>query len=178
MSRIGRLPIPLPKGVDVTLGDTVTVKGPKGQLSRVIVGGVSVAESDRVIVVTRQSDHRSHRAAHGLMRALINNMVIGVTKGYTKNLEIRGVGYKAEVKGSELVMNLGYSHPIHHAIPAGIKIDVAKGNKITVAGIDKETVGQQAAVIRGYRSPDSYKGKGVRYLNEVVRLKAGKAGKA
>ncbi len=177
MSRIGRLPIPVPNGVTVTLGDGVTVKGPKGQLSRPFVGGVDVAQSDGVITVTRHSDARTHKAAHGLMRALINNMVIGVTAGFQKNLEIHGVGYKAEVKGKKLVLNLGYSHSIQHAIPDGVKIAVDKGNKIAVSGIDKETVGQQAAVIRGYRRPDSYKGKGVRYANEIIRLKAGKAGK-
>ncbi len=178
MSRIGRLPINLPKGVTVTLGDTISVKGPKGQLSRSLVTGVSVAENDGVVTVARESDHRTHKAAHGLMRALINNMVLGVTQGFEKKLEIVGVGYKAEVKGKELVLNLGYSHPIHHAIPASIKIVVDKGNKLSVSGIDKEEVGQHAAVIRGYRSPDSYKGKGVRYANEHIRLKAGKAGKA
>jgi large subunit ribosomal protein L6 len=178
MSRIGRLPIPVPKGVTVTLGDTISVKGPKGQLSRVKVAGVDVFENEGVITVTRQSEHRTHKAAHGLMRALINNMVLGVTTGFEKKLEIIGVGYKAEVKGKELVLNLGYSHPIHHAIPASLKIVVDKGTKLCVAGIDKEEVGQHAAVIRGYRSPDSYKGKGVRYAGEHIRLKAGKAGKA
>ena len=162
----------------MTLGDTISVKGPKGQLSRSLVPGVSVAENDGVVTVERDSDHRTHKAAHGLMRALINNMVIGVTQGFQKNLEIVGVGYKAEVKGQELVLNLGYSHPIHHAIPSSIKIAVDKGNKLSVSGIDKEEVGQHAAVIRGYRSPDSYKGKGVRYAGEHIRLKAGKAGKA
>ncbi len=177
MSRIGRLPVTVPKGVTVTLGDTVTVKGPKGQLSRPVVAGVSVAQQDDTIVVNRDSDHRTHKAAHGLMRALINNMVVGVTKGFGRNLEIHGVGYKAEVKGSELVLNLGYSHPIHFAIPSGINIAVDKKGGIAINGIDKEQVGQVAAVIRGFRKPDSYKGKGVRYAGEHIRLKAGKAGK-
>jgi len=162
----------------VTLGDTISVKGPKGQLSRVKVAGVDVAQSDGVVTVTRHSEHRTHKAAHGLMRALINNMVLGVTAGFEKKLEIIGVGYKAEVKGQELVLNLGYSHQIRHAIPKSIKIVVDKGNKLSVSGIDKEEVGQHAAVIRGYRAPDSYKGKGVRYAGEYIRLKAGKAGKA
>ena len=174
MSRIGRLPIPVPSGVTVTLGDTITVKGPKGQLSRPKVAGVDVAQNDGVVTVTRESDHRTHKSAHGLMRALINNMVLGVTTGFEKKLEIVGVGYKAEVKGKELVLNLGYSHPIHHAIPDGLKIAVDKGNKISVSGIDKEVVGQHAAVIRGYRAPDSYKGKGVRYADEQIFRKEGK----
>lgn len=178
MSRIGRLPIPVPKGVTVTLGDMVTVKGPKGQLSRPLVAGVDIVEADGVLTVTRHSEHRTHKAAHGLMRALVNNMVVGVTEGFRKDLEIHGVGYKAEVNGDELVLNLGYSHPIHHGIPADLTVVVEKGNKLSVSGINKETVGQHAAVIRGYRSPDSYKGKGVRYANETIRLKAGKAGKS
>ncbi len=177
MSRIGRLPVPVPKGVTITLGDTITVKGPKGQLSRPVVSGVSVAQQDDTLVVTRSSEHRTHKAAHGLMRALLNNMVLGVTTGFGKKLEIHGVGYKAEVKGKELVLNLGYSHPIHYAIPEGIGIAVDKKGGIAVSGIDKEQVGQVAADIRGFRKPDSYKGKGVRYAGEYIRLKAGKAGK-
>lgn len=177
MSRIGKLPIPVPKGVSVTLGDVITVKGPKGELQRPIVAGVSISETDGVLQVERDSDHRVHRANHGLMRALLNNMVVGVTSGFEKKLEIIGVGYKAENKGSGVLFNLGYSHPIDYTPPAGVKVTVDKNTKLTVSGIDKEAVGQTAAVIRGFRPPDSYKGKGVRYAGEVIRLKAGKAAK-
>ena len=177
MSRIGKLPITVPNGVTVTLGDTITVKGPKGQLERSVVAGVTVHHADGVVTVERETDHRVHRANHGLMRALLNNMVVGVTKGFEKKLEIIGVGYKAENKGSNVLFNLGYSHPIEYTPPKGVSVAVEKNNKITVSGIDKEAVGQTAAVIRGFRPPDSYKGKGVRYADEVIRLKAGKAAK-
>lgn len=179
MSRIGKLPIPLPKGVSVTLDEgRIAVKGPKGQLGRPVVDGVQVVVEGDEILVRRDSDSRHHRAAHGLMRALVNNMVVGVTQGFDRKLEIQGVGYKAEMAGKDLVLHLGYSHPITFSPPEGISISVERNTKLTVAGIDKETVGQVAAVIRGYRPPDSYKGKGVRYDGEVVRLKAGKSAKS
>lgn len=177
MSRIGKLPIAVPDKVTVSIGDNITVKGPKGELSRPIVAGVSVVLEDNVLQVNRDSDHRTHRANHGLMRALLNNMVTGVTKGFEKKLEIIGVGYKAEMKSQTLVMNLGFSHLVEYVPPKGVSITVDKNTKLTISGSDKEAVGQTAAVIRGFRPPDAYKGKGVRYENEVVRLKAGKAAK-
>lgn len=177
MSRVGNKPIPVPKGVTITIGDVVAVKGPKGQLSTPVVGGVDVSVTDDVLSVTRHSDHRTHRANHGLMRALIANMVTGVTTGFEKKLEIIGVGYKAENKGKNVVFNLGYSHPIDFTPPEGVSVTIDKGTKVSVKGIDREAVGQTAAVIRGFRPPDSYKGKGVRYEGETVRLKAGKAAK-
>jgi large subunit ribosomal protein L6 len=148
MSRIGKLPIPVPKGVTVTIGDIVSVKGPKGQLERPLVSGVSIAENDGVLQVSRDSDFREHRANHGLMRALLNNMVVGVTSGFEKKLEIIGVGYKAENQGSNVVFNLGYSHPIEYTPPQGVSVAIEKNTKVTVSGIDKEAVGQTAAVIR------------------------------
>ena len=177
MSRIGRLAIPMPKGVTIDVGDLVSVKGPKGQLETPLVEGVGIAVVDGVITVSRNSDERRHRTNHGLMRALLSNMVVGVTTGFEKRLEIIGVGYKAENRGANVVFNLGYSHPIDFAPPEGVAVTVDKGTKVSVKGIDREAVGQVAAVIRGFRPPDSYKGKGVRYENERIRLKAGKAAK-
>lgn len=179
MSRIGKLPIDVPAGVTVTVGDVVTIKGPKGQLEQSIVDGITVAVDDGVIVVSRNSDSKPVRAKHGLMRALLNNMVVGVTKGFERKLEIIGVGYKAESKGKSVTFNLGYSHPIEFTPPDGVTVlvDKSKNNKLTVSGIDKQAVGQVAANIRGFRKPDSYKGKGVRYVGEYIRLKAGKAAK-
>jgi large subunit ribosomal protein L6 len=179
MSRIGRKPVTVPKGVEVTYdGDLLKVKGPKGNIQRKIASGVSFEREGDVITVVRVNNSGPVRAAHGLMRALLANMVEGVTKGFTKNLEIIGVGYKAETKGRSLVMNLGFSHPIEYPFPEGIDIVVNPKDrtKLAVQGIDKETVGQVAAELRGYRPPDSYKGKGVRYQGEQVRLKAGKSG--
>jgi len=175
MSRIGNKPVAIPKGVDVrvTPGE-VTVKGPKGQLTQFIVDGISFAVEDGSVVVSRSSDVKQIRANHGLMRALVNNMVIGVSEGFTRNLEIIGVGYKAEVKGNKAVFSLGYSHPVVFPFPDGIKISVDKNTKVCVSGISKEAVGQAAAEIRGFRPPDAYKGKGVRYQGEYVKLKAGK----
>ncbi len=179
MSRIGKAPITLPSGTTVTVGDGVTVKGPKGQLSRPLVDGTSISQEGEVVTVDRESDQRNHRANHGLMRALLNNMVIGVSAGFSKRLEIVGVGYKVDLKGKNLVFQLGYSHVIDFPLPAGIDAVVEdRGATVTVSGIDKEVVGQTAAVIRGFRPPDSYKGKGVRYSGEYVRIKAGKAAKA
>jgi large subunit ribosomal protein L6 len=179
MSRIGRKTIPLPKGVSVTVspGD-VRVKGPKGELSHFIVEHVEVGIQDNAIQVARTSDEKQARANHGLMRAVLRNMVAGVDQGFSRQLEILGVGFRAEVKGPHLVLNLGYSHPIEYKIPDGIKVAVdGKTNRITVSGIDRQRVGQSASDIRGFRSPDSYKGKGIRYVGEYVRLKAGKSGK-
>jgi len=179
MSRIGRKPVVVPTGVDVTYeGDVLAVKGPKGSIQRKIAGGVSFEREGDIVTVVRSSNSGPVRAAHGLMRALLANMVEGVTKGFTKELEIIGVGYKAEASGRKLVMNLGFSHPIEYPFPDGIEIVVNPKDrtKLAVQGIDKETVGQVAAELRAYRPPDSYKGKGVRYVGEQVRLKAGKSG--
>lgn len=176
MSRIGRLPVPIPKGVEISVGgDEVRVKGPKGQLSHFIVDHVDVVIDEDGLVVTRRAEHKQAKSNHGLMRALIGNMVTGVTEGFSKKLEIVGIGYRAETKGNKLELHLGYSHPIEFPIPADVAIDVDKKGVITVAGIDKRQVGQVAAQIRDFRKPDSYKGKGVRYVGEYIRLKAGKS---
>lgn len=175
MSRIGKLPIKVPGGVTVAVdAGNVSVKGPKGQLTQFIPRHVSVAVADGHVVVTREGEHQQARANHGMARALFANMVKGVTTGFTRDLEIIGVGYRAEIKGQSLVMHLGYSHPVDFPIPKGIAIAVDKANKITVSGIDKQHVGLVAAKIRDFRSPDSYKGKGIRYVGETIRLKAGK----
>ncbi|GAM10951.1 50S ribosomal protein L6 [Geobacter sp. OR-1] len=178
MSRIGKLPVELPKGVKVNLSDaTITVDGPKGSLSRQVMEGVSLDINESAIVVTRIDDTNKCRAAHGLTRTLINNMVIGVTKGFERALEINGVGYRAESKGNILNLSLGYSHPINFELPAGISVDVDKMTKLLVKGIDKELVGQTAAKIRSFRGPEPYKGKGIKYADETILRKAGKTGK-
>lgn len=178
MSRIGKLPIELPKGVTVTLADAmITVKGPKGELSRALMPEVAVSVEEGKISVQRTDDSIKSRSAHGLMRTLVNNMVVGVTSGYQTDLEINGVGYRAEVKGSDLVLSLGYSHPVVYPLPAGIAVDVDKMTKLSVKGIDKELVGQTAAKIRSFRGPEPYKGKGVKYATETILRKAGKTGK-
>jgi large subunit ribosomal protein L6 len=176
MSRVGKLPIQIPDKTKVDIqGKTVTVTGPKGNLSCEIHKDISADLEDNTIVVSRPSDNKKHRALHGLTRALINNMVVGVNEGYKKELQIIGVGYRAEMKGNNLVAHLGYSHPIVMAPPEGINIEVLpKENKIIVDGIDKQLVGQTAAKIRAFRKPEPYKGKGVRYVDEYVRTKAGK----
>jgi len=178
MSRIGRKPIPIPSGVDVTIdGDQVRVKGPKGALEVGLMPGITAETSDGNLVLGRADDERQSRASHGLVRALLANAVAGVADGWTKELDIIGIGYRAEKQGNTVVFNLGYSHPINFAIPDGIDIDIdAKANRITVRGIDRQRVGQIAANIRGLRPPEPYKGKGVRYANERVRTKAGKQG--
>jgi large subunit ribosomal protein L6 len=158
-------------------GSEISVKGPKGTLTHAVVDHVDVKLENGSIEVGRTSDAKQARANHGLMRAVLRNMVLGVSKGFEKTLEIQGVGFRAEVRGKNLVMNLGYSHPIEYAIPQGITIAVDKAGGIVVSGIDKQKVGQVAAEIRGFRKPDSYKGKGVRYTGEYVRLKAGKSAK-
>ncbi|MGJ9425797.1 50S ribosomal protein L6 [Nesterenkonia halotolerans] len=178
MSRIGRLPITLPAGVEVKLeGREVSVKGPKGELSRTLAEGITVANEDGTITVSRPNDERESRSLHGLTRTLINNMVIGVTEGYSKKLEIVGTGYRVLPKGDDLEFALGYSHPVPVKAPAGITFQVDGATKLSVIGIDKQQVGEVAANIRKLRKPDPYKGKGVRYEGEQIRRKAGKAGK-
>jgi large subunit ribosomal protein L6 len=179
MSRIGRLPIPVPSGVDVTIdGSLVTVKGPKGTLSHTVVEPISVArEEGDTLTVTRPDDERDSRARHGLTRTLVNNMVVGVTSGYSKTLEIVGVGYRVAAKGKDLEFALGFSHPVPVPAPEGITFVVESPIKFRVEGIDKQQVGEVAANIRKLRKPDPYKGKGVRYAGEVVRRKVGKTGK-
>lgn len=177
MSRIGRMPITVPQGVTITLdGNLVSVKGPKGELSREIHPDMIVELDGGVLNVKRPSEEKNHRALHGLSRTLINNMVTGVTQGFTKTLEIAGVGYRAAKSGTKLSLTLGFSHPVEVEPPKGITIDVPAPNKIIVSGIDKEAVGALAAKIRGYREPEPYKGKGVKYEGEVIRRKVGKAG--
>jgi large subunit ribosomal protein L6 len=175
MSRIGLKPIELPEGVEVNLLDenVVEVKGPKGTLKKQMVQDLTIKKEDSSIIVERPSDNRQHKSLHGLTRSLIDSMVEGVTQGYTKKLEIVGVGYKAEKKGSKLVLNLGYSHPVEMDDPEGIETSVEK-NIITVTGIDKQKVGNYAAVIRDWRKPEPYKGKGIKYQGEHIRRKAGK----
>ena len=179
MSRIGRLPITVPSGVDVSLdGQTVTVKGPKGTLSHTVSEPIRVERSEEgTLVVTRPDDERTSRSLHGLTRTLVNNMVVGVTEGYSKAMEIRGVGYRVAAKGSDLEFALGYSHPVPVAAPDGISFEVQSPTKFVVKGIDKQLVGEVAANIRKLRKPDPYKGKGVRYEGEQIKLKVGKTGK-
>ena len=178
MSRIGRLPITVPSGVDVTIdGRNVTVKGPKGTLSRALHPDITVSREDGTLVVTRPTEQKLHRQLHGLTRTLVNNMVIGVTDGYRKGLEITGVGYRAALNGRKLQLNLGYSHQIEIDPPEGITFEVENPTRLAVVGIDKELVGQVAAKVRSTRKPEPYKGKGVRYAGEYIRRKAGKAGK-
>ena len=178
MSRIGRLPIPVPSGVDVTIdGRQVTVKGPKGTLSRALHPDMTLSRDEGTLVVTRPTEQKTHKQLHGLTRTLVNNMVVGVTDGYRKGLEITGVGYRAALNGRKLTLNLGYSHPIEIDPPEGITFEVENPTRLAVVGIDKELVGQIAAKVRATRKPEPYKGKGVRYAGEYIRRKAGKAGK-
>jgi large subunit ribosomal protein L6 len=178
MSRIGRLPITVPSGVDVTIdGRNVTVTGPKGTLSRSLHPDITVSREAETLVVTRPTEQKTHKQLHGLTRTLVNNMVVGVTDGYRKGLEITGVGYRATLNGKKLTLNLGYSHPIEIDPPAGISFEVENPTRLAVVGIDKELVGQIAAKVRATRKPEPYKGKGVRYSGEYIRRKAGKAGK-
>src|SRR3954464_9315981 len=179
MSRIGKQPIPIPSGVDVTIaGPRVTVKGPKGTLEHTIVGDLTVERSDDVIVVTRADDQRQNRSLHGLTRSLINNMVVGVSDGFVKELEIVGVGYRAQAAGADaLDLQLGFSPPVHVKAPEGVTFEVPTPTRITVRGHDKQTVGQVAADIRKIRKPEPYKGKGIRYAGERIIRKAGKSAK-
>lgn len=178
MSRIGNKPITIPEGVEVTLNDKIiTVKGPKGTLSKEIHKNVNVTVEGNVISISRIDDEPANRSLHGLTRSLINNMVIGVKDEFKRELEINGVGYRAQKQGTKLVMNLGYSHPVEMEAPAGITYDVPNPNSIIVRGIDKELVGQTAAVIRTKRPPEVYRGKGIKYVEEVIIRKEGKAGK-
>ena len=178
MSRIGRLPIAIPAGVDVKIdGSAVTVKGPKGELSLTVASPIEVKLEDNQIVVTRPDDERASRSLHGLTRTLIANDIIGVTEGYSKGLEIVGTGYRVAQKGSAVEFALGFSHPVTVEAPEGITLTVEGNNKITVAGISKQAVGETAANIRKIKKPEPYKGKGIRYAGEVVRRKAGKSGK-
>ncbi|GAA3019110.1 50S ribosomal protein L6 [Actinokineospora globicatena] len=179
MSRIGRLPIPVPAGVDVTIeGQSVSVKGPKGTLSLTVSEPITVERAeDGTLAVSRPNDERQNRALHGLTRSLVNNVVIGVTAGYEKKMEIHGVGYRVVAKGSDLEFALGYSHPVKVTAPDGITFAVESPTKFSVSGIDKQRVGEVAANIRKLRKPDPYKGKGVRYAGEKIRRKVGKTGK-
>ncbi len=178
MSRIGRMPIAVPAGVTVEIAENnkVTVKGPKGELSRVLPSEMTIKQEDGKVLVERPNDLKKMKSLHGLTRSLINNMVKGVTEGYTKQLEVNGVGYRVSKSGNKLTLNLGYSHPVIMEDPEGIE-SVVDGNKITVKGIDKEKVGQYAAEIRDKRRPEPYKGKGIKYADEVIRRKVGKTGK-
>ena len=178
MSRIGKAPIAVPSGVEVNIsGREVTVKGPKGTLSRTIPGDISVSVADGTVTVSRPADDRTNRSLHGLVRTLVSNMVTGVTDGFAKELEIVGVGYRAEAQGTNLRLALGYSHPVMVAAPEGISFEVPQQTRVIVKGIDKELVGQVAANIRAIRKPEPYKGKGVKYLDERIIRKAGKTGK-
>lgn len=179
MSRIGKLPITVPDGVTITVGDgnTVTVKGPKGTLTENLSPAMELVQENGVLTVKRPSDSKEHRALHGLTRSLVHNMVVGVTEGFSKNLEINGVGYRAQMQGTKLVLNLGYSHPVEITPPSGISFECPTPNKVIVKGISKQQVGQVAADIRKWRKPEPYKGKGIKYDYETVRRKVGKTGK-
>ena len=178
MSRIGNKPITVPSGVDVKIdGKKITVKGPKGTLERTIVDNINVSMENNVIHVTRDNDQPENRSLHGLTRTLINNMIQGTVKEFERKLEINGIGYRAQKQGTKLVLTLGYSHPVEMEEPSGITFDVPSPNEIIVKGIDKELVGQTAAVIRTKRPPEVYKGKGIKYAEETIRRKEGKAGK-
>ncbi|KXB92242.1 ribosomal protein L6 [Megasphaera hutchinsoni] len=171
------MPIDIPAGVSVSLnGPVITVKGPKGELTRTLHQDIKVSVADNVITVERPSDEKNHRALHGLTRALVANMVIGVTEGFKKELEIVGVGYRAQMKGNKLALTLGFSHPLELEAPEGIKIECPSATSIVISGANKEHVGEFAAKVRGYRLPEPYKGKGIKYVGEHIRRKAGKAG--
>ena len=179
MSRVGRMPITVPAGVKVSIADgQFTADGPKGKVSERLIDGIPVEIEDGVVKVTRESDSRELRSRHGLIRALLANAVQGAAEGFTKKLEIHGVGYRAEVKGREIHFALGFSHPVVYAVPEGIEVEVDKQNRITVTGARRQQVGQVAAEIRSLRKPEPYKGKGIRYADEEIRRKVGKAGAA
>lgn len=178
MSRIGKMPVAIPAGVEVTLGkdNLVTVKGPKGTLTQQMHPAMTLKQEGAEILVTRPNDEKENRALHGLTRALLHNMVVGVTEGYKKNLEINGVGYRAAKEGNKLVLTIGYSHPVEVAEIPGITIEVPQPNQIVISGCDKQMVGQFAAEVREKRPPEPYKGKGIKYVDEVIRRKVGKTG--
>jgi large subunit ribosomal protein L6 len=180
MSRIGRLPVPVPAGVDIKVtGSHVKVKGPKGEMSHTFPAAITIEMDGNELKVQRPTDQREHRALHGMTRALINNMVVGVSEGFSRELEIQGVGYRAELNGKNLILNVGYSHPVEIEPPAGIEFAVEnRGRDLKISGYDKQAIGQLAANIRKVRPPEPYKGKGIRYKGEFIRLKAGKSGKA
>ena len=179
MSRVGKMPIPVPQGVEVRIdGSHVSVKGPKGELSRDLNQEMRIEQSDGQVVVSRPSEQPRHRAMHGLTRTLVANMVVGVSDGFSKTLELQGVGYRAQMQGRDLVLAVGYSHPVQVPPPEGIEFEVEGTTRIIVKGINREHVGQMAADVRKIRPPEPYKGKGIRYQGEYVRRKAGKAGKA
>ncbi len=178
MSRIGKLPIPVPAGVKVEVqGSHVKVDGPKGSLERTLPSQISVKVEDGTVLCERPTDGREHRSLHGLTRTLVANMVTGVSTGFTKHLELVGVGYRVQKQGEDLMLNLGFSHPVRYSPPQGVSIEVADPTHFSVSGISREDVGQAASILRGYRPPEPYKGKGVMYRGERVRRKAGKAGK-
>ncbi len=179
MSRIGKLPVQIPAGVTITVADdnSVTVKGPKGELNQKMPKSMELSQEDGVLSVKRPNDEKENRALHGLTRSLINNMVTGVTSGFSKTLEIVGVGYRAQLQDKKLVLNMGYSHPVEFTQPDGITFECPSANKIVISGSDKQRVGQIAADIRKVRPPEPYKGKGIKYDNEVIRRKEGKTGK-
>ncbi|MDM0972620.1 50S ribosomal protein L6 [Clostridium perfringens] len=179
MSRVGKMPIAIPAGVTVTVTpeNVVTVTGPKGELVKAMHKDINIAVEDAQVVVTRPSDVKEHRALHGLTRALLNNMVVGVSQGFSKTLELNGVGYRAQLQGKKLVMNLGYSHPVEVEAVDGVDFKLDGTTKVIVEGIDKEKVGAVAANIRSWRKPEPYKGKGIKYSDEVIRRKEGKTGK-
>lgn len=179
MSRIGKLPIAIPNGVTVTVSEenVVAVKGPKGELTKTMHPNIDIAVEENSVIVTRRNDEKQNRSLHGLTRSLINNMVLGVTEGYEKKLELVGVGYRAQLQGKKLVLNLGFSHPVEIEAKEGVEFQLDGTNKITVKGIDKELVGAVAADIRSWRKPEPYKGKGIKYENESIRRKEGKTGK-
>lgn len=180
MSRIGKLPVEIPAGVNVSVdGQSISVKGPKGELSRTLPSIIDISVEDGAVVLKRSSEEKFHKSMHGTARALINNMVVGVSEGYVRELSVEGVGYRAEMSGKTLVLYVGYSHEVPMEPPEGVSFEVEnRGREIKVSGYDKEVVGQTAALIRGVRPPEPYKGKGIRYKGEHVRRKAGKAGKA
>ncbi len=176
MSRIGKIPVEIPKGVKVAVnGKTVQVEGPKGKLSHELPSGVSIEQKDNKVIVARQRNDKQSTANHGTVRALIRNMLIGVSEGHKKNLEVQGVGFRVAIQGEKLVMNLGFSHPIEYVIPKSVKLTAAKPTEISIEGTDKQTVGQVAAEIRSKKPPEPYKGKGIRYAGEVVKRKQGKS---
>lgn len=177
MSRVGKMPIAVPKGVQVKINkDVIEVSGPKGKLSQNLLPGITMEIEKDLVIIKRVSEQKIHKSLHGLTRTLVANMVTGVIDGFTKELEINGVGYRAQLQGRDLVLSLGFSHPINFPLPEGIEVEIDKQTKLTVKGIDKNLVGETAAKIRGLRKPEPYKGKGIKYQNEYIRRKVGKTG--